>query len=85
MPYHHYYLNLPSGRCRTGYEWYRQVLAYVDDVNFIGDDIGKIEGNIEVLFNICKEVVQRIDSPPRGAPWATFILNDKVVYQTKQQ
>ena len=29
--------------------------------------------------------VQRIDSPPRGVPWATFILNDKVVYQTKQQ
>ena len=30
-------------------------------------------------------VVQRIDSPPRGAPWATVILNGKVVYQTKQQ
>ena len=36
-------------------------------------------------LNILPEGVQRIDSPPRGEPWATFILNGKVVYQTKQQ
>ena len=32
------------------------------------------------FVNIIEHGVQRIDSPPRGVPWATFI-----VYQTKQQ
>ena len=31
-----------------------QVLAYVDDVNLIGDDIRTIERNADVLLNACK-------------------------------
>ena len=31
----------------------QQVLAYTDDVNLIGDDIRKTEGNVEVLLNSC--------------------------------
>ena len=33
-----------------------QVLAYVDDVNLIGDDIRKIERNAVVLLNACKDI-----------------------------
>ena len=29
-----------------------QVLAYADDVNLIGDDIGTIERNADVLLNV---------------------------------
>ena len=31
-----------------------QVLAYADDVNLIGDDIGTIERNADALLNACK-------------------------------
>ena len=33
-----------------------QVLAYVDDVNLIGDDIRTIERNAVVLLNACKDI-----------------------------
>ena len=33
-----------------------QVLAYADDVNLIGDDIGTIERNSDVLLNACKDI-----------------------------
>ena len=33
-----------------------QVLAYVDDVNLIGDDITTIETNVEVLLNAHKDI-----------------------------
>ena len=33
-----------------------QVLAYVDDVNLIGDAIRTIERNVYVLFNACKDI-----------------------------
>ena len=33
-----------------------QVLAYVDDVNVISDDIRKIERNFNVLLNVCKDI-----------------------------
>ena len=32
-----------------------QVLAYVDDVNLIVDDIRTIERNADVLLNACKD------------------------------
>ena len=33
-----------------------QVLAYVDDVNVIGDDNRTIERNADVLLNSCKGI-----------------------------
>ena len=33
-----------------------QVLAFADDVNWIGDDIKTIERNTDVLLNACKEI-----------------------------
>ena len=33
-----------------------RVLAYADDVNLIGDDIGTIERNADVLSNACKDI-----------------------------
>ena len=33
-----------------------QVLAYLDDVNLIGDDIRTIERNTDVLLNACKDI-----------------------------
>jgi len=33
-----------------------QVLAYVNDVNLIGDDIRAIERNADVLLNACKDI-----------------------------
>ena len=33
-----------------------QILAYADDVNLIGDDIGAIERNADVLLNACKDI-----------------------------
>ena len=33
-----------------------QVLTYADDVNLIGDDIRTIEGNADVLLNVCKYI-----------------------------
>ena len=33
-----------------------QVLAYVDDVNLIGDDIRTIDRNAGVLLNTCKDI-----------------------------
>ena len=33
-----------------------QVLAYVDDVNLIFDDIRTIERNADVLLNACKDI-----------------------------
>jgi len=33
-----------------------QVLAYVDDVNLIGNDIRTIERNADVLLNACKDI-----------------------------
>ena len=33
-----------------------RVLAYADDVNFIGDDIRTIERNADVLLNACKDI-----------------------------
>ena len=33
-----------------------QILAYVDEVNVIGDDIRTIETNAEVLLNACKDI-----------------------------
>ena len=33
-----------------------QVLAYMDDVNLIGDDILTIERNADVLLNACKDI-----------------------------
>ena len=33
-----------------------QVLAYVDAVNVIGDDIRTIERNANVLLNACKDI-----------------------------
>ena len=33
-----------------------QVLAYADDVNFIGDNIRTIERNADVLLNACKDI-----------------------------
>ena len=33
-----------------------QLLAYVDDVNLIGDDIRTIERNAVVLLNVCKDI-----------------------------
>ena len=34
-----------------------QVLAYADDVNLIGDDIGTIERNADVLLNAYKYII----------------------------
>jgi hypothetical protein len=33
-----------------------EALAYDDDVNLIGDDIGTIERNAEVSLNACKDI-----------------------------
>ena len=33
-----------------------QVLAYVNDVNLIGDDIRTIERNADVLLSVCKDI-----------------------------
>ena len=33
-----------------------QILAYADEVNFIGDDIRTIERNADVLLNACKDI-----------------------------
>ena len=33
-----------------------QVLAYVDGVNLIGDDIRTIERNADVVLNACKDI-----------------------------
>ena len=33
-----------------------QVLAYADDVKLIGDDMGTIETNADVLLNACKDI-----------------------------
>ena len=33
-----------------------EALAYADDVNLIGDDIGTIERNTDVLLNSCKDL-----------------------------
>ena len=33
-----------------------QVLAYVDDINLIGDDIKTIERNADVILNACKDI-----------------------------
>jgi hypothetical protein len=33
-----------------------QVLAYMDNVNLMGDDIRTIERNAEVLLNACKTI-----------------------------
>ena len=33
-----------------------QVLAYVADVNLIGDDIRTIERNVDVFLNACKDI-----------------------------
>ena len=33
-----------------------QLLVYADDVNLIGDDIGAIERNADVLLNACKDI-----------------------------
>ena len=33
------------------------VLVYADDVNAIGDDIKTIEGNADVLLNVCSILV----------------------------
>jgi hypothetical protein len=35
----------------------RQALAYADDVNLIGDDIGTIERNADVLLNAYKYII----------------------------
>ena len=34
----------------------RQVLAYADDVNLIGDDIRTLDRNADVLLNACKDI-----------------------------
>ena len=34
----------------------RQVLAYADDVNLIGDDIRTVERNSNVLLNVCMDI-----------------------------
>ena len=39
-----------------------QVLAYVDDINLIGDDIKTIERNADVLLNVCKDIKFKIKS-----------------------
>ena len=41
---------------KLSYSWVDEVLAYVDDVNLIGDDIKTIERNADVLLNACKDI-----------------------------
>jgi hypothetical protein len=37
-----------------------QLLAYADDLNLLGDNIGTINRNTEILIDVSKEVVLKI-------------------------
>ena len=53
---------LQETRLRLDMKGTNQALAYVDDVNLIGDDIRTIERNADVLLNACKNICLAVNT-----------------------
>jgi hypothetical protein len=50
-----------------------QLLAYTDDVNLLGDDIGTIKKNSETLIDACKKVGLEINVEKTKFIWCYLV------------